>query len=241
MPQMKAILVRATGGPEVLDAVEMSRQAPGTGQVLLRVEAVGVNFIEVYQRTGLYPVPMPATPGGEAAGVVEAVGEGVAGFRPGDRVASMNVIGAYAEYGLVAANRLVRLPEGQHPSGAAVLLQGMTAQYLTTSTYPLKPGDTCLVQRGRGGTGSAPLPGRAEAQARVIGTVSTDERRFSPSPQARPTSSLHPGRLRCAHEEPYWRGGGAGGVRFVGAPPSFRLDCLAMRGMMVLFGQSSGR
>jgi len=243
MAQMKTILVRATGGPEVLDAAEVPRPVPGPGQVLVRIEAVGVNFIEVYQRTGLYTVPMPATPGGEAAGVVETVGEGVAGFRPGDRVASMNVIGAYAEYGLVAANRLVHLPEGVTTrQAAAVLLQGMTAQYLTTSTYPLKPGDTCLVHAAAGGTGLLLCQIARKRGARVIGTVSTDEKAVLALAAGAADVIIYTREDFVARTRSLTGGAGVQVVYDSVGRTTFLpgLDCLAMRGMMVLFGQSSG-
>ena len=135
---MKAVRVHAPGGAEVLSYEEVAPPEPGEGQALVRVEAAGVNYIDVYQRAGLYRVTLPVTLGQEAAGTVTSPGPGVTGFAVGDRVAWVNILGAYAEYAAVAADRLVRLPEGvTSREGAAVMLQGMTAHYLTTSTYAL--------------------------------------------------------------------------------------------------------
>ena len=143
----------------------------------MRVEAVGVNFIEVYQRTGLYPVPLPATPGSEGAGTVVAVGPGVTGSARGDRVAWQGGAGAYAERAVVPVGRLVRLPDGVGTKqGAAAMLQGMTAHYLACSTFPLEPGDTCLVHAAAGGVGLLLCQIAKRRGARVIGTVSTAEK-----------------------------------------------------------------
>jgi len=151
---MKAIRIHAFGGPEVYRYEEVPDPAPGAGQALIAIEAVGVNFIEVYQRTGLYPVALPATPGSEAAGTVVAVGPGATEFRAGDRVAWQGGSGAYAERATVPAERIVRLPEDvSTKQGAAVMLQGMTAHYLACSTYSLEPGDACLVHAAAGGVG----------------------------------------------------------------------------------------
>src|SRR5438445_387146 len=149
---MKAIRVHRWGGPEVLQLEEVPAPTPGPGQVVVRVEAAGINFIDVYQRTGHYKTPLPFTPGQEAAGTVTAVGPGVTAPRVGDRVAYTGVLGAYAEYAVVPADRVVALPDAvSAEQGAAAMLQGMTAHYLATSTYPLKPGDACLVHAAAGG------------------------------------------------------------------------------------------
>jgi NADPH2:quinone reductase len=240
---MKAIQVRSVGGPEVLEPAEVARPVPGPGQVLLRIEAVGVNFIEVYQRTGLYVVPLPATPGGEAAGVVEALGDGVEGFARGDRVASINVIGAYGEYGLVPANRLVRVPEGVSTrQAAAVLLQGMTAQYLATSTFRLEPGDTCLVHAAAGGTGLLLCQVARKRGAHVIGTVSTDEKAVLALAAGAADVILYSREDFVARTKSLTGGAGVQVVYDSVGRTTFLpgLDCLALRGMMVLFGQSSG-
>ena len=151
---MKAIQIHATGGPEVLQLVELPIPEPGPGQVLIRVEAVGVNFVEIYFRKGTYKATLPLTPGSEAAGTVEKLGPGVSGFEEGDLVASVSVLGSYAEYALVPAAQLIKVPSRLSPEqAAATLLQGMTAHYLAYSTYELKAGDTALVHAGAGGVG----------------------------------------------------------------------------------------
>jgi NADPH2:quinone reductase len=138
---MKAIQIHETGGPEVLTLADLPIPEPGPGQVLIRVEATGVNFIEVYFRKGVYKASLPLTPGSEAAGTVEELGPGVTGFVAGDAVASVSVLGSYAEYALVPATQLVKTPDGLSPEqAAAAMLQGMTAHYLSHSTFPLKAG-----------------------------------------------------------------------------------------------------
>jgi NADPH2:quinone reductase len=174
---VNAIRIHAHGDASVLRLEDAEVPRPGHGQALLRIEAVGVNFVEVYQRTGLYQQPLPFTPGSEAAGTVEAVGPGVTLVQPGDRVGSVNVLGAYAEYAVAPAEKLVPLPDRVSTrQAAAVLLQGMTAQYLTTSTYPLRKGDTCLVHAAAGGVGLLLCQMASRGGARVIGTVSTEEK-----------------------------------------------------------------
>jgi len=151
---MKAIQIYETGGPEVLKLADLPIPAPGPGQVLIRVEAIGVNFIEVYFRKGVYQAALPLTPGSEAAGTVEELGPGVTGFATGDAVASVGVLGSYAEYALVPAAQLVKIPAGlTMEQAAATMLQGMTAHYLAYSVFPLKAGDTALVHAGAGGVG----------------------------------------------------------------------------------------
>src|ERR1035437_1116923 len=179
LPAVKAIRVSAPGGPEALRLEDIAAPSPKEGEALVRVEAIGLNFIDVYFRLGLYkPAGYPFTPGGEAAevaGVVESVGPGVTGLKPGDRVATVNAQGAYAEKTLVAASRLVPIPEGVSArQAAAVMLQGMTAHYLATSTYSLKKGDTCLVHAASGGVGLLLCRIAKRRGARVIGTVSTE-------------------------------------------------------------------
>ncbi|MGA2808045.1 MAG: quinone oxidoreductase [Terracidiphilus sp.] len=171
---MKAIQIHETGGPQVLQLAELPIPQPGPGQVLIRVEAVGVNFIEIYFRKGVYKAALPLVPGSEAAGTVEELGPGVTGFAAGDAVASASVLGSYAEYALVPAAQLVKVPDGLSPEkAAAAMLQGMTAHYLAYSTYPLKAGDTALVHAGAGGVGLLLTQMAAQLGARVITTVST--------------------------------------------------------------------
>lgn len=174
---MRAIMVHETGGPEVLRLEETAAPEPGPGQLRVKVAAAGLNYIETYQRTGLYKMPLPFTPGGEFAGTVDAVGPDVAGWSVGDRVATASGIGGYAEQALVPANKAVRVPAGvELRLAAAVLLQGMTAHYLVHSTYPLKAGETCIVTAAAGGVGLLLVQIAKRAGARVIGLVSSEEK-----------------------------------------------------------------
>jgi NADPH2:quinone reductase len=174
---MKAIIVRQNGGPEQLRYENIEQPKPGNGQVLVKVAAAGVNFIDVYQRNGLYKVPLPFVPGQEGAGVIELVGDGVANWKPGDRVAYVTTPGSYAEYAVVPASALVKVPDGLDLKlAAAVMLQGMTAHYLTRSTFPLKSGDTCLLHAAAGGVGLILTQMAKALGAKVIGTTSTDEK-----------------------------------------------------------------
>src|SRR5579863_1715809 len=174
---MNAIQIHNTGGPEVLQLAELPIPVPGPGQVLIRIEAVGVNFIEVYFRKGQYKATLPMTPGSEAAGTIEELGSGVTGFKAGDSVASVGVLGSYAEYALVPASLVVKVPAKLTPEqAAAAMLQGMTAHYLAKSTYPLKSGETALVHAGAGGVGLLLTQMAAKIGARVITTVSTAEK-----------------------------------------------------------------
>jgi NADPH2:quinone reductase len=171
---MKAIQFHSTGGPEVLQVADLPIPEPGPGQILIRIEAIGVNFIEIYFRKGVYKAALPLIPGSEAAGTVEELGPGVTGFVAGDAVASTSVIGSYAEYALVPAAQLVKIPPGlSMEQAAAAMLQGMTAHYLFYSTYPLKAGDTALVHAGAGGVGLLLTQMATRIGARVITTVST--------------------------------------------------------------------
>jgi NADPH:quinone reductase len=174
---MNAIQIQTTGGPEVLQLVDLPIPVPGPGQVLIRVEAVGVNFIGIYFRKGQYKATMPMVPGSEAAGTIEELGSGVTGFKPGDLVASVGLLGSYAEYALVPATQLVKVPDGLSPEqAAAAMLQGMTAHYLAHSTHTLKSGDTALVHAGAGGVGLLLTQMVSKIGARVITTVSTQEK-----------------------------------------------------------------
>ncbi len=171
---MKAIRVHQPGGPEALRLDEIPVPAPAKGEALVKIAASGVNFIDIYFRTGLYKAEPPFGLGMEAAGVVEGVGEGVTDLAPGDRVAYAMNRGSYADYACVPAWQLVRLPDGVDANqGAAAMLQGMTAHYLTHSTYPLKQGDTCLVHAAAGGAGGLIVQMAKMRGATVIGTTST--------------------------------------------------------------------
>src|ERR1039458_2413126 len=174
---MKAIQVNIPGGPESLQLVDIPTPRPGPGQALVRIAASGVNFIDIYFRTGLYKADLPVAIGSEAAGTVEEVGEGVTEVAPGDRVAYAMARGSYAEYAVVPSVQLVKIPAHVVcPSAAAAMLQGMTAHYLTHSTFPLKAGDTCLVHAAAGGAGGLIVQMAKNIGARVLGTVSTAEK-----------------------------------------------------------------
>ena len=174
---MKAIRITQHGGPQVLRLEELPTPKPGLSQLLVRLDAAGVNFIDVYQRTGQYKVPLPYVMGLEGAGVVEAVGTGVSDFAAGARVAWTGVPGSYATHAIVPADRAVPLPPGlEGRAGAAAMLQGVTAHYLSHSTYPLKVGDTCLVHAAAGGVGLLLTQMAKLRGARVLATVSTQEK-----------------------------------------------------------------
>jgi NADPH:quinone reductase len=174
---MDAIQVAAHGGPEVLTLTDLPVPEPGPGEVLVRLSAAGVNFVDTYHRSGLYQVRLPLVPGTEGAGVVEAVGPGVTAPRAGDRVVSNNLAGAYARYAVTPARRAVPIPEGvTDEQAAAVLLQGMTAHYLLHDSYPVRAGDTVLVHAAAGGMGLLLTQLATTLGARVIGTVSTPEK-----------------------------------------------------------------
>jgi NADPH2:quinone reductase len=174
---MLAVQAREAGGPEVLEVIELSTPTPAPGQVLIRQEAAGLNFIDTYQRTGLYPVKYPAVLGAEGAGVVEAVGEGVSRFKAGDRVAWAGGGGGYAEYAVVAAGRVVAVPKGVTSQVAAgALLKGMTAEFLLRRCYQVKAGQTILVHAAAGGVGTILVQWAKHLGARVIGTVGSPEK-----------------------------------------------------------------
>ncbi|VCU53857.1 Quinone oxidoreductase 1 [Thermus thermophilus] len=237
---MRAIRVHEVGGPEVLRLEELPVPEPGPGEVLVRLLAIGVNFIDTYKRKGLYPMPLPFTLGEEGAGVVEKVGEGVVGVRPGDRVAFANVQGAYAEYLVVPAERLVPVPEGLDPKlAAAALLQGMTVHYLLKSTYPVAPGDQVLVHAGAGGVGQLLIQWAKRLGATVYATASTEEKRglcleagadhaLPYEGFAQAVKALSGGGVDVVYD-------GVGQSTFEGS-----LEALRPRGYLVLFGQSSG-
>jgi NADPH2:quinone reductase len=240
---MKAIRVHAVGGPEALRYEEVPEPSPQSGEAVVRVEAAGVNFIDVYHRTGLYKLPLPATIGQEGAGTVHAVAGDVAGLEPGDRVAWAGVSGAYAEFAAVPAQKLVKLPASVSlRQGAAAMLQGMTAHYLATSTYPLKPGDTCLVHAAAGGVGLLLCQVAKLRGARVIGTVGTAEKaKLAREVGADETIDY----TKQDFEAEVRRITGGKGVQVVYdsvGKTTFEksLNCLAPRGMMVTFGNSSG-
>jgi NADPH2:quinone reductase len=174
---MKAIRVHQPGGPEVLRIEDVADPTPGPGEVVVRVAEVGVNFIDIYQRSGQYPMKVPFTPGAEAAGTVVAVGPGVTRVKVGDRVASETFSAAYAELTTAKEGRVVKLPDGVSTSlGAAVMLQGITAHYLATSTFPLARGKGCLIHAAAGGVGLLLCQIAKKRGAWIVGTTSTAEK-----------------------------------------------------------------
>ena len=174
---MKAIQVQKTGGPEVLTLVDVPVPKPKDNEALVKITAIGVNFIDVYFREGRYPAQLPFIDGQEASGIVTEIGSQVKSLKPGDRVAYTNVIGSYTEYAVVPADRLVRIPEGvSDQQAAAAMLQGMTAHYLVHSTYPLKKGETALIHAAAGGVGLLLVQMAKNIGARVIGTAGTEEK-----------------------------------------------------------------
>jgi NADPH:quinone reductase len=240
---MKCIQVKEVGGPDAMQLVDAPVPQPGPKEVLVRVAASGVNFIDVYFRVGLYKAPLPFTPGQEAAGTVEAVGSEVTGLQPGDRVAYAMHRGSYAEYAVVPAWILVKVPDALDlPQAAAAMLQGMTAHYLTHSTWPLKSGDTCLVHAAAGGAGRLIVQMAKLRGARVIGTVSNDAK----EKVARAAGCDEV--IQYTHQDfeaDVKRLTGGRGVDVVydsvGATTFEKsLNSLRPRGLMALFGQSSG-
>ena len=240
---MQAIRIHQFGGPEVLRLEDVPVPEPGPGEALIKVEATGINYVDVYHRTGLYPGQLPLTLGREAAGTVERIGAGVTTCRPGDRVVSEAVRGGYAQYALAAAERLVPVPERvTSRQAAAALLQGMTAHYLAYATYRLAPGDTCLVHAAAGGTGLLLCQIASRIGARVIGTVSTEDK-AALARQAGAHEVILYSKTDFLSEVRRLTGGAGVQVVYdsVGRTTFLRsLDCLARRGMLVLFGQSSG-
>ena len=240
---MHAIQVERYGGPEVLAYVEVPTPEPGAGQARVAIEAAGVNFIDVYHRTGAYAGALPVIIGQEGAGIVDAVGEGVTEVEVGDRVAFASQMGAYAEYCVVPAAKLVPVPDGvAMATAAAALLQGMTAHYLVDSTYPIKLGDQVLVHAAAGGVGLLLCQMAKQRGARVIGTTSTEEKaglaraagadeiiRYTEQDFVAETKRLTGGRgVDVVYDS-------VGKTTFDGS-----LNVLRPRGYLVLFGQSSG-
>ncbi len=240
----RAIRIHEHGGPEVLRWDEIDPGQPGPGQALIRQTAAGLNFIDVYHRTGLYPVPaMPAVIGNEGAGVVEAIGDGVTDVAVGDRVAYAMSLGSYAEQRVLDASRLVKVPDAiTDQQAAAMMLKGCTVQYLIRRIYPVKPGDTILVHAAAGGVGLIACQWAKYLGATVIGTVGTDEK----AELARAHG--------CDHPIVYTREDVVARVKEVtdgaGVPVVFdsvgkdtfaaSLDCLQPRGLMVSYGNASG-
>jgi NADPH2:quinone reductase len=238
-----AIVVRATGGPEVLELDKVDAPTPGAGQLVVSIAAAGVNFIDVYHRRGVYPVSPPFTPGSEGAGTVVAVGQDVTGFAEGDHVAWTTAPGSYAQQVVVPADAAYKVPDGvEDEVAAAAMLQGLTAHYLVTSTYAVKPGDTVLVHAAAGGVGLLLVQLAKYRGGKVIGTVSTPEKealareagadeviRYTETDFADAVADLTNGVGVAAVYD------GVGRTTFDGS-----LKSLARRGVLALFGASSG-
>jgi NADPH2:quinone reductase len=240
---MRAIRFETTGGPDVLQAVEIETPTPGPGQILVRHQAIGINFIETYQRTGLYPVKLPAIPGGEAAGVVEALGEGVTRFKVGDRVGTTNAGGAYAEASLVRADRAVAIPDGiSMEVAAAVLLKGMTTEAFVRRTYPVKAGETVLVHAAVGGVGQIMTQWLKAIGATVIATEGSEAK----AEKARALGADHVILYReqdvAAEVRRITNGAGVPVAYDSVGKDTFEgtLASLARRGLFVSFGNASG-
>jgi len=240
---MRAVRVHETGGPEVLRIDDIPDPAPAPGELLIDVEAIGVNFIEIYQREGLYPLPRPFTLGSEAAGVVRAVGDGVSEFKVGDRVVSQSVKGAYAERAVVPAEKAVRIPDGVSTKQAAAMwLQGLTAHYLSASTFPLASTHRALVHAAAGGVGLLLCQMAKRRGAFVIGTASTEAKRKLAHEAGADEMIDYTTQNFAAETRRITNNVGVdvaydsvGRTTFDGS-----LDALRPRGMLVLFGQSSG-
>jgi NADPH2:quinone reductase len=238
-----AIRIHNAGGPEVLQWEDVQVGEPGPGQVRLKQEAAGLNFIDVYHRTGLYPQQLPFTPGVEGAGLVEAVGADVTNVKTGDRVAYAGSIGGYAEERLIDADRLVKLPEGiESEQAAGMMLQGMTAQMLLRSVFPVAEGDTILIHAAAGGVGLIMCQWATAIGATVIGTVGTEEK----AELAREHGCAHPivySKQDFVAEVQRITGGEKLPVVYdsVGRDTFLKsLDCLKLRALMVSFGNASG-
>lgn len=240
---MKAILVPQYGGPEQLKLQDLPKPAPGPHQVLIKIAASGVNFIDVYYRTGLYKADLPVSVGMEASGTVEAIGEGVTGFSIGDRVAHAMTRGSYADYQVVPAAQLVAVPPSTDLRlAAAAMLQGMTAHYLTHSSWPLQAGQTALIHAAAGGTGLLLVQIAKLLGARVIGTTSTEDKARHAIAAGADEVILY-SKVDFAAEARRLTGGkgvdvvydSVGQATFAGS-----LNSLRPRGMLVSFGQSSG-
>lgn len=240
---MKAIRVHTFGGPEVLQYEDVAEPTPKPGEAVVKIDAAGVNFIDTYHRTGVYKIALPFTLGLEAAGTVSAVGSGVDHVKVGDRVAYTGVLGSYAQANAVPADRLVGLPSSVKTKlGAAIMLQGMTAHYLVFSTYPLKSGETCLIHAGAGGVGLLLTQIAKMRGARVITTVSTDEKAALSRDAGADEVVLYTRQDFEAEVKRITNGKGVPVVYDSVGQSTFlkSLNCLAPRGMMVLYGQSSG-
>jgi NADPH2:quinone reductase len=242
-PAMKAIRVHATGEADVLRLEEIPDPVPAAGEALIRLEAIGVNFIEIYQRKGQYPMAPPFTPGTEGAGTVVGVGPGVSDVQVGKRVVSESLRGSYAQLAVAPAARLVRLPDViDTKTAAAVMLQGMTAHYLAASSHALERGDTCLVHAAAGGVGLLLCQIAKRRGARVLATVSTSAKAALAREAGADEVILYTEQDFVAEVKRLTDGRGVRAVYDSVGKSTFdkSLECLMPRGLMVLFGQSSG-
>ena len=240
---MKAVRVKEYGGPEVMSYEDVDMPELGDTDILVKVEASGINYIDTYQRSGLYQIPLPATLGLEAAGTVQEVGSGVTRFSTGDRVAYTSVPGAYADYAAVPQDKLVGIPEGvSFNQGAAAMLQGCTAHYLCKSTYPVKAGDRCLIHAAAGGVGLLLIQMVKNAGAFVIGTCSTEEKADLARAAGADKVILYTEQDFEAEVKRITDGAGVNVAYDSVGKATFEksIDCLAPLGYMVLYGNASG-
>jgi NADPH:quinone reductase len=240
---MKAVRVHQYGGPEVLTYEDVPVPEPKVGEACVKIEASGINYIDIYQRSGLYPMKTPFTLGTEGAGIVDAIGPDVTEVKKGDRVAYAMIPGSYAEYAIVPAARLVPVPPSiDARSAAALMLQGMTAHYLTHSTYALQKGDTALIHAAAGGVGLLLVQIAKQRGATVIGTVSTETKASLAREAGADHLILYTQSDFLAEVKKITDGRGVNVVYDSVGQTTFEksLDCLRPRGYMVLFGQSSG-
>ena len=241
---MKAVQIRENGGPEVMALTEVPVPRAEAAQAVVKVEAAGVNFIDVYQRSGLYPVPLPYVPGLEGAGTVSEVGSGVTTLEAGDRVAWSGAPGAYAQYAAVPADKLVKIPEAiGFPEAAAAMLQGMTAHYLAVDTYPIRRGDTVLIHAAAGGVGQLLVQVAKRRGARVLATVSTEVKADLARKAGADEVILYTETNFREEVKRLTDGAGVNAVYDAVGQATFleSLECLARRGMLVSYGQASGK
>jgi NADPH2:quinone reductase len=240
---MKAVRVKKYGGPEVMSYEDIAVPTPGPTDVLVKIAAAGINFIDTYQRSGLYPVPLPLTLGLEGAGTVEETGDEVSLFNKGDRVAYTSVAGSYADYASVPEDKLVRIPDGvSFAQGAAAMLQGCTAHYLSQSTYPIKNGDSCLIHAAAGGVGLLLTQMAKMAGAFVIATVSTEEKAELARGAGADEVILYSAQDFEAEVQRITGGKGVNVAYDSVGKTTFEksINCLQPLGYMVLYGNASG-
>jgi NADPH2:quinone reductase len=240
---MRAIQIKTTGGPEVMELVDLPMPTPEAGEVLVKIEASGVNFIDTYLREGRYPAQLPFTPGQEAAGTVVALGADVSGFGVGDRVAWNGTRGTYAEFACAPAADLLKIPEGMSvQQAAAVLLQGLTAHYLAHDTHPIRAGETVLIHAGAGGVGLLLTQMAKRLGARVLTTVSSEEKAELSRGAGADTVVLYTTESFVEEVKRQTEGEGLPVVYDSVGKTTFEdsLNCLRPRGLLALYGASSG-